>query len=263
MRKKWFVLYSLLFFVFVGTEYVYAQHKFVIQTDYASSITIEDNDLDSTYLVPEFRKSSGGFLIECTNLDQTYLQNSSNRKVLFKLLWIDEGRSCKTIELNVGDRVSIAECIDKYQEDFVWTSLTNIYNRISVFINQARYGVVKKGKGAFLQGGKKEFYFLMEEAAFVDPTTIQLEWGGEELAKRICIHEKGSNKRLLKMSVSDKTTLRFNEFSSNSKSKFQAGKDYILEVQTKTKAGKKHIHQTTFSIFSKKEYEKINQFIEL
>lgn len=258
--KQFTIWICVKVFILLGCSTVCAlqvQYKYVIQTDFVDFLSIEDQAKNEIYEVPAYIKSSGGFLVSCSDPKQASVYNNSQGKnIYFKVFSIGQDKSTEIVKLLPGDKISFEILFEEYVENYVWTSISDMYERMSKFINEARYGTVTKGKAAYLQGSNSRFEFLQIEPNFTRKQDLRLSWVTEDPIKAIVFLQ--NDIKLFKHKMKGENILSYNILSKRAKNKLQTGQKYTIKLLLKDKS----VHTNKFYIMSSLELETFDSFIK-
>jgi len=250
--------FILLIFLF-GVDISIAQEKYVIQTDFVDVLTIDDQYKNEVYDVPAFIKTSGGFLIECFDIEKTFIvNNSKDRNIYFKLLAMNSNVSTEIVQLAPGDKISINSSIEEFGSSYLFSGFTNAYDKVVNFINETRYGLIVKGKAAYLQTSKAKVKFLQYNPSFLNNEDIFLSWETDERIKSVKILQ--DNKQLFK--IKKNKSYEYFGYKNNAKkinSKLKAGEQYTVQITLKNK--KKY--QNNFYLLSPNDMEAASSFFKI
>jgi len=242
---------SVILLLFIFMQNGFTQNKFVIQTDQSQQLRLRDAAKDSTYNIPEYRKSSGGYLLDCDPIN-------------FQLLWLGKDISTNPISIKNGEEISLQKCFDEYEKNYFIAQVESIYQKICYFFNTARYGVVTKGENAYLKTSDENatVEFKIFEANFLKPNTFRIDWDNTKPVCKVEIVNKKSGEQIFKQKKPKKKSIDFDQLSSKAQSKLLPGEEYTLRVYTKKGFFKHHENAMNFYILNEEELEIFESFID-
>lgn len=247
------ITYCIMLLSFSFCFEAYGIDKYVIQTDFVETLTIHEAEKDIDYQIPAYIKLSGGFLIECASPKTTYIVNTSNKSVYFRLLHLESGSNSQIIKLVSGDKISFNRVLEYYAESYLWSSMENIYSSIISFFNETRYGVVTKGKAAFLQTDNATLVFYELDPIFLTKKQLKLSWESSLQPKQIII--ESDNRKIGKVKNISSSEITFDQLSKSVKKKLLSG-DYTLKILLTDQT----IYQNRFRIIDKDDIQSLYQF---
>ena len=248
-------IFCIVFLLGLVVTQTHASSKYVIQTDFVEMLWIHEADKNIDYQIPAYIKLSGGFLVECANPSSTYIvNNDKDKNINFRILHLDSGKNSKSITLVPGDKISFERVLEYYAESYLWSSMESMYDSIVSFFNETRYGVVTKGKAAFLQTDDTELEFKVINPNFLKKENVKLSWDTSLKIKHVIIEfndrKIGKIKNILSNEIS------FGQLSKSTQKKLIPGNTYTLKILLADKS----IHQTQLRILDKQKIESLYHF---
>lgn len=258
-RANKILMLVLIFCSFIIDDIDGQNIKYIVQSDQVKQIKIYDAVENVRYILPTFKKTGGGFLLEITDPSQAYIITEANESLKLKLYSIAQNQQTEWFEIGKDELISIERCTNKYKEKLEWT-MSGMSERITQFFNLGKNGLVLEGDNAVMHSSSKWISFSVPGLPeFISPNSLFFKWETIHPVGEIKIVDVKSNKTLLveknpqfQILTNDKPT---------KKRKFKKGRFYkftFTPTENNMEYGPKSI---VAYFYSKKEIEQINSFI--
>ncbi len=249
------ILFWLLFFS-VGNLTAQTQ-KFAIQTNSVGNLMIEDKTTGKYYPVPEFRQSSGGYLVDTKNASQTYIHNTAQTSLKIRILSLNENKSSKWIEIAADQKVNLHNSINNNNDNSWWDTSKNLWSSITSFFSDSRNGSAKQGKEASLKTGRPYVVFKQgEHLDICQLADLNYEWTTNKTIDKVVLKSTSGEKIWCQKNYKD-TSFNIAKLSKRKKRKLKRGQTYHFQVHLKDGS----LEYREFYYYTMEEYEQLKNFV--
>jgi len=236
-------------------------NKFVIQTNFVKKIKVIDKAANTNYLVPEFRQSSGGYLISCKDPKMTYLSPTNDMDtVKVKVLWLDKEISSEWVVIDGS--LSLEDIVEKHQSNIIWEQIKNSWSSITSFFTFARNGLVEQERGAFLKSTDEGLYFTQPDSLEIARIEdLAIDWKTSEKINRIELVNPETEQVIAFEKNYQLHYFDYHVLNKKTQKKIKKGYFYQLRIATKDTASNTNYYRYNFYLYNKKELKQLNKFL--